>query len=278
RHKKEYAKKLEELEKQKKFDEQTVDFGSSKTKKIDGNYKFKPKNPFFWLYSGLIRSLAFIFAPIVNFFAFNVKIVGRKNLKKIKKCGAIAISNHVHSLDNLAIRQALFSRKIYLTGAGTNAKKGLMGITLKAGGFLPLEGTFSAQKTFAKVSTEILNKKKIILFYPERGMWVRYEKPRPFKKGAFYYAANNNVPILPIFITWKERVGIKKITRINKRMQVNILEPIFPKTDLDEKENLQYLKAISLQKFVDTYNEFYKKDMKIEELVEIDSNEKTETT
>ena len=31
-------------------------------------------------------------------------------------------------------------------------------------------------------------------------MWFNYRKPRNLKRGAYYYAAKNNVPIVPIFV------------------------------------------------------------------------------
>lgn len=46
-----------------------------------------------------------------------------------------------------------------------------------------------------------LQKGNFVLIYPEQSMWWNYRKPKPLKKGAYTFAARNNVPVLPCFIT-----------------------------------------------------------------------------
>ena len=43
-----------------------------------------------------------------------------------------------------------------------------------------------------------------MLIYPEQSMWWNYRKPKPLKKGAYTFAARNNVPVLPCFITMED--------------------------------------------------------------------------
>ena len=45
--------------------------------------------------------------------------------------------------------------------------------------------------------------KKAIVTLRKRSLWPFYRGIRPFKKGAFRFAVNNNVSILPIVITFR---------------------------------------------------------------------------
>ena len=49
-------------------------------------------------------------------------------------------------------------------------------------------------------------------------MWWNYRKPRPVTPGAYRFAVNNNVPVLPMFITLKDtdKIGADWITDLPK--------------------------------------------------------------
>ena len=38
-----------------------------------------------------------------------------------------------------------------------------------------------------------------VLIYPEQEMWFNYRKPRPPKRGSYFYAAEAEVPIILVF-------------------------------------------------------------------------------
>lgn len=118
----EYNKILEELAKQGKFDTHTTKFNTKNMLPTDGNYVYRPKNFGFKILKFFVKSVLFLFRPIVNFFAFGIKVEGRENLKGLKS--AITISNHVHYIDILLIMQALRKNKLYIVTASHNMKKG----------------------------------------------------------------------------------------------------------------------------------------------------------
>ena len=45
-----------------------------------------------------------------------------------------------------------------------------------------------------------LDQEKWVLIYPEQEMWWNYRKPRKLQRGAYYFAAKQNVPIISIFV------------------------------------------------------------------------------
>jgi 1-acyl-sn-glycerol-3-phosphate acyltransferase len=109
---------------------------------------------------------------------------------------------------------------------------------------------------FTKTTKHLLTKGNYLLMYPEEAEWHFYEKPRPFKDGAFHMAVSNRVPIIPLFITFqnKKRSHHKKAT-------IHILEAIFLDEGLLEKDKIQFLKEKSFQAFKQKYEEFYQKQL-----------------
>ena len=100
-----------------------------------------------------------------------------------------------------------------------------------------------------------------ILIYPEQAMWWNYRKPRPMKSGAFKFAVKNSVPIIPCFITMEDT---KKIGNDGFNVQaytVWFLPPIYPKKELSDKENTEFLMTENYNKWKELYETVYKKPL-----------------
>ena len=249
-----YTNFLYELARDEKYDTFTTPINFNNQKK---NYDYKEiekkgivSTAYKWIINGFLR----IFGPIVDYLGFNIRIEGRKNLKGVKR--GITISNHVHYLDSLWNLQALsFRNNVYITGAPHNLKKGFFGATLKAGGFIPIASTFSQNKEFDKYIKSILDKGGFVHFYPETALWLRYEQSRPLKKGAFYYASKNNVPIIPIIILFRKRLFRKK-----KAVTVKICKPIYPDPNLSAQQNCEMLRLETQKVYDNVIINFYNYD------------------
>lgn len=250
-----YENLLFELAKEEKFDTYTTPMNFNNANKSISYDKIKNQGLISGAYRFVIRNFLRFFAPIINFFGFHIKIKGRKNLRGVKS--GVTISNHVHYIDCLWNIQAMKRKKLYITGAPHNFKRGFFGATLKAGGFLPLTTTFSESKKFSEYVKEILSKGGFVHFYPEQALWLRYEQSRPLKKGAFYYASANNVPIIPIVICFRKS-NFKK----HKNVTVQICPPIYPDKNLSKKENCQMMNLKAQETYDKTIIEFYKYDKK----------------
>ncbi len=250
-----YDKQIEEYESQALFDKDVKKVNMDYVKKVDENYVYLSNNFFMKIYNGIIRSLLFVLSPIFNYFYCKLKVKGRKNLKGIK--GAMSVSNHVLTVDNLIVRQALRWHKMYFVGSTNNSKKGLAGLTLKAGGLLPLGSTFTAQKNFDKAIETILKKRCIGHIYPEQSLWVQYKKIRPFKNGAFHYAVKYNVPVVPIVLLFRPLSKLDKLVHRKVKVTIEILPPVYPDKSLGAKERLLKLLEEVRKAMVDCANEFY---------------------
>ena len=106
-----------------------------------------------------------------------------------------------------------------------------------------------------------MKKGDYVLFFPETAEWWMYEKPRPFAKGAFHYATKNNVPVIPMFICFKNTGKKDKEGFDIKQFNIYILKPIYPKEELNSKENTEYLMNEAYKECVEQYEKFYDKKL-----------------
>ena len=251
----------EQLEKEGRFDQYTVPFNTSNTVKVDKSYIYLDKKWYKKLLRGFDIAVMAALGPLLNKIWYGLKTEGRENKKMLKKSGAVTISNHVLTLDSLIIKQTFGFARTYMTGAKHNNKRGLGGDILRAGGFLPLNGDFAAYKNLIAASSYLLKNGKFVHFNPEQAMWIGYEKPRPFKPGAFKFAVNNNVPVLPMIILFGRPKGLRKLLHMPRPVTVKILKPLYPDLTLDK-----HLRSIDLLKraqdeYKTAYEEYYKKPL-----------------
>lgn len=172
---------------------------------------------------------------------FRIKVEGKENLKNISG-GAIFTSNHFSVNENLAVNLAAKSapgkhRFYKLIREGNYFMPGIIGWLLKYCNTLPLSESFATTRLLDRAISEILSRGDFILVYPEQAMWWYYQKPRPYRIGAFYYAAKNNVPVVPCFVTMDKKNKKYDMLPDNVRLTVHILEPIFPESGLGFKES-----------------------------------------
>lgn len=138
----------------------------------------------------------------------DTEIVGIENVKGING-SAIVTSNHFNPLDNLIIQKfakEVCKKRLYIISQETNfAMSGIVGFFMRYSRTIPISRQLDYMKReFPKIIKDILDGNNLILIYPEQEMWFNYKKPRPLKEGAYYFAAQNNVPILSCFVEMKE--------------------------------------------------------------------------
>ena len=178
-------------------------------------------------------------------------IIGRENYEKVQDSGVIITCNHFNPFDNFAIHYALLPYmyngsgkvlyKVIREGNFTNFP-GLYGFFFRHCNTLPLSANFSTMKNFVQAVKTLLARKEKILIYAEQGMWWNYRKPRPMASGSFRFAAENNVPVLPILITMEDSDIIGGDGFPVQEYTVNILEPIYPDSQKSVKQNAAEMK------------------------------------
>lgn len=192
------------------------------------------------------------------------EINGIENLEKVET-GALITCNHFNPFDFFAVEKSFRKaekdkdKKLYKVireGNYTNFP-GLYGFLFRNADTLPLSSNKRTMVNFMKAVNTILNKGDWILIYPEQSLWWNYRKPKPLKGGAFRIASRNNVPVIPIFITMKDSGIIGEDGFNVQEYYVNIKEPIYPNTELTEKQNTEIMKNKNYQIWKEIYEKFY---------------------
>lgn len=246
------------LEQEGKFNEDANENTSNNAELVSSDFPYIKK--------GLINNIKHLFCTmLVKYYSnqinkkfTNLKVEKNKNLKNIK--GAIITCNHISVVDSFAVRKAV-GHNLFFVGAEYNNFKGFMGTLARNSGYIPLPSTLDTNK-FRKFNNAIsyyLKKGRKILVYPEQSMWRDYQKPRPLKNGAFRYAVMNNVPVIPLFITIKE-----KETKIDENgfqnfgdYTIHVLDPIYPKPEFNTKENIDYMRNKNYNVWKNIYEKTY---------------------
>ena len=191
-------------------------------------------------------------------------VYGAENLNEVKG-GGIITSNHFNPFEAFAVEKVFLEtrksrrQKLYAVireGNYTNFP-GLYGFLFKNCNTLPLSSNHQTMKKFFEAVEVLLKKKHYILIYPEQSMWWNYRKPKPLKDGAYRFAARNNVPIIPFFITTKPSDILDDAGFPIQEYYVHIGKPIYKDEKLSDKANAQKMKKENFLAWKKVYEEFY---------------------
>ena len=187
-----------------------------------------------------------------------------ENYVPLKRTGAIITCNHFNAMDNFAVYKAIEKHvyhrelvKVCREGNYTNFP-GFYGFLFKHCNTLPLSSVASTMKNFMVAVKTYLSQGRQILIYPEQAMWWNYKKPRPLTNGAFKFAAENNAPVIPFFITMEDSKIIDKNDGFPvQEYSIHILKPIFPNPEFSARKNAEYMKEENYKAWKEIYEKTY---------------------
>ena len=250
---------IEKYERLGEFDRHVDPIDESLSLPVDENFPYIPKGALKLRYA-LERALYVNTArKRINRDILRTEVFGKENLNGIDS--AIITCNHVNKFDCLAVQYATAGHRTYVIGAKFNNMKGTLGEMMRAGGLLPLSDSMAAMKNFNRAVTELLKKGNYVVCYPEQAMWWNYEKPRPFKDGAFSLAVMNGVPVIPMFITFRHSGEYDENGIEIKYMSLHIMEPIFPQENVPRRSNVDFMREKNYRMCCEKYEEFYGKKL-----------------
>lgn len=201
--------------------------------------------------------------------------VGDEKLAQFKKQGAIVTCNHFNAADSFAL-DIVFDK--YLGRCSKNPLRMTPGRkflwrVIREGNYtsnpgiytplfqncntLPLASSFAVMKEFMHALKTVLKRGEKVIVYAEQGMWVNYRKPRPLTPGAFRFAAENNVPVIPVFITMKDSEFFDGDGFPVQEYTVHVLEPIYADKSKSLKENVEEMKENNYQQWKKCYEDTY---------------------
>lgn len=189
------------------------------------------------IFNRLVRGLA---AALTWWEGLRVEIIGMEQIQSIHG-GAILTSNHFNPVDNLFVRLVARSKgkRLYVVGQESNLKmKGLLGFFMRYGDMIPITADPEYMNhTFPGLLKSVLDAGSYVLIYPEQEMWFNYRRPRPGKRGAYYYSALFRVPVISCFVETKDEKSLIRRQFHNVTCRLHILAPLFPDREKTVREN-----------------------------------------
>lgn len=188
---------------------------------------------------------------------------GIENLEKVAD-GAVITCNHFNAFDSFAIQLAfeqgkLKKKKMYrvIREGNYTGFPGFYGVLMRHCNTLPLSSNFKTMEKFIAAVDRVLEKNQFVLVYPEQGMWWNYRKPRPLQKGAFTFAARNNKPVLPVFITMEDSDVLDDDGFYVQEYTVHFCEPIYPDPNKKRAQNACEMRDKNYEAWKSVYEQVY---------------------
>ena len=257
-------KKIEQYEKEGRFDEDVEDDPPSRelmpdevdylrknmSNRMRTRYAFRLAR---WFMNIMIRKKQLIIKDII----------GIENYRNLKS-GAIITCNHFNAMDSFAMHIAYEKsrprrRKFFriIREGNYTSFPGFYGLLMRNCNTLPLSSNKETMKKFIKAVDTILQKGHFILIYPEQSMWWNYKKPKPLKKGGFTFAAKNNVPVLPCFVTMEDSNVPGEGGLPVQEYTIHISEPIYPDPEKSRAANTKEMMDKNYAIWKDIYEKTY---------------------
>ena len=279
--------KIAQYEREGKFDQDVETDPPSRTIMPD-EIDYLRKSPIAKLKTKIAHEKAKVFLKTI----LDKKVMIIKDIKGIEnwqklQSGAIITCNHFNAFDSFAIQEAYHATKKWpkqkfyrvIKEGNYTSFPGFFGELMRHFYTLPLSSNLKTMVKFTEATNTLLQKGNYILFYPEQAMWWNYRKPRPVKPGAYKFAVKNNVPVLPCFITMRDsdilgedlRKSIKGFDvdenfipngYFVQEYTIHVGEPIYPRKDLNYKENLEYMAKENFDAWKEIYEREYQTKLK----------------
>lgn len=195
----------------------------------------------------------------------NTVIVGLQNLPK-QVGGAIITSNHFSPVDTTIPRMLMQylkpkDKELFIISQDTNfVMKGYLGFLASYANTIPISSAHRYMRTYFEPRVKsLLDNGDILLIYPEEEMWFHYRKPRPPKRGAYYYAAKNHVPIISCFVELRESKEWDKEPFRKLDYVLHVLPAIYPSDKNDIQEESRRMAEVDYRQKVNAYEHAYRK-------------------
>ena len=235
---------------------------NDQNKLITDNY-IKNRNTFNYK---IKRNAAVFIAKTATVFINHDTVI--KGLEKIPEnlSGVIITSNHFSPFENTVVRyltNKLDKRLNIISQTSNFAMTGIIGFLMNYADTIPIspEPHYLARDFMKILKEKIIDKKEAVLLYPEQEMWFNYRKPRPPKKGAYYYAAKLNVPVLSCFVEVidTDKDASEQFKKV--RYVMHVLGLLTPDKTKNAKENSQILADRDYELKKKCYEEVYNKPL-----------------
>ena len=173
-------------------------------------------------------------------------IEGIEKVKRLKT-GAIITSNHFSPVENAIVRYMILKagkKHLNIVSQETNlAMEGMLGYLMNYADIIPISNNRNYMVNFFEPQLkEMTDNKEFVLIYPEQEMWFNYRKPRPPKRGPFYYASKLGIPVINCFV---EMIDTKKKLSdefYDVKYKIRVLDVMHPDPEKTIRDNSIYMR------------------------------------
>lgn len=204
-----------------------------------------------------------IFNSLTKVLAASTQFSGLENLDNLPEGGAIITANHFNQIDSLPLNYLANKthHRLAIAIEDTNLKlPGFLCYLMNYVGTIPLIKSPSyVGLEFPRHLRDALAANKWVLIFPEQEMWWNYRKPRKFQRGAYYFAAKQNVPVISTFVEIQTTEKLEKDhpNFYQTKYVVHVLPTLYPDTKLSANENSKKMLAQDYQQKVAAYERVY---------------------
>ncbi|MCF6165175.1 hypothetical protein LROSL1_2545 [Furfurilactobacillus rossiae] len=210
----------------------------AKTQAVD-NYLKRSHTFHFKIANWIARTFMAIATWLTN---RTTTVSGWENLSGLAKHqGAIITTNHFNPLENTVPRLLARHehRRLFIVSQDTNlAMTGGLGYLMNNLDIIPLSKRLDyLGRELPALIQKTTAAGHFVLIYPEQEMWFNYRKPRPPKRGTYYYAAKANVPIISCFTEIRSEKKLATPEFHETSYHLHILPLIYPDPKLSANAN-----------------------------------------
>jgi 1-acyl-sn-glycerol-3-phosphate acyltransferase len=167
-------------------------------------------------------------AHLLNYLIYGIRYEDRKKLAGFSR--AILVSNHTTLLDPISVSGAVLPWRTWHTLLEETVETPILGTFVRLLGGVPLPpGRQGLQKMLAICETAF-QYRRFIHFYPEGDCYVYNQQIESFKPGAFFIAAELDIPVIPLVSIFSEG-PFKAHTWLGRSFPlktIRILDAVYP--------------------------------------------------
>lgn len=182
----------------------------------------------------ILRKIALTLLPIYNRLMFGLTVSGEENLADVSG-GMVTICNHVHTLDCTMVAGVCRQHRMYFPTLDDNLQMPFVGHLVDDLGGIPIPGKLSEFRGFMEGIEAALRQGDAVHLFPEGSLEPYCSILRPFQKGAFTFAYDAEVPLLPMILTYRDVKGVRSLLRKKPLLHLEILKPVYP--DVNNKRS-----------------------------------------
>lgn len=188
----------------------------------------------------VLRKIALTLLPVYNRLMFGLTVSGEDNLADVSG-GMVTICNHVHTLDCTMVAGVCRQHRMYFPTLDENLKMPFVGHLVDDLGGIPIPGRISGFRGFMEGIEATLRQGDAIHLFPEGSLEPYCPTLRPFQKGAFAFAYDAEVPLVPMVLTYRSVNGVRSLLRKKPLLHLEILKPVYPDVNNKKSHEIQRL-------------------------------------